>query len=368
MKPAQRQKKGKITFSFLPCFLVPIITCVAGCMCMVAAINLNYTQSRDYGARWSPNGKWIAFSSSGGFNSNVWRVDSDGKNLLNLTQGQGSRNEYPDWSPDSRFIAFTSNRSGSPADLWVMEADGSNPVNLTPDTLTTFESGARWSPDGSKIAYSASQDGNFIDVWVMDSDGSNRRNLTAENPNGDEFVTWTPDSETLIYSSVQIRNNAAYQDLRRVNIYSGAITIVRATNNHATGTAISPNWQVLFTSDESGNSDIWLAANLRDIGSARNLTANSFASEQDAAWSPNENFMVFSSTKSGRSALYMMRLSDGTWQSLPSPIARNETRIRLILGFGGGSVILLLTLLILAAYWRPEGPHKPLESDLVTFE
>src|SRR5690242_9529981 len=61
-------------------------------------------------------------------------------------------------------------------DIWTMESDGSNPVNLTntPDVSEYFPV---WSPDGLRIAFSRGDD-YFQDLWVMAEDGSNQVNLT----------------------------------------------------------------------------------------------------------------------------------------------------------------------------------------------
>src|SRR6188474_1657914 len=57
----------------------------------------------------------------------------------------GSINERPRFSPDSKQIAFISNRSGS-SQIWVMNADGSSSRQVT--RLSTEASGVMWTPDG----------------------------------------------------------------------------------------------------------------------------------------------------------------------------------------------------------------------------
>src|SRR5215208_7982495 len=63
------------------------------------------------------------------------------------------------------------------ADLWVMDADGTNQINLT-NTPDTNEGQPAWSSDGTRIVFTSDQDevGGFSDIWVMDADGSNRTN------------------------------------------------------------------------------------------------------------------------------------------------------------------------------------------------
>src|SRR5687768_5142216 len=69
-------------------------------------------------------------------------------------------------------IAFMSQRNGI-AGIFVMNSDGSNPMQLT----NTGDFEPAFSPDGSKIAFHSFRDGN-AEIYVMNSDGSNQINLT----------------------------------------------------------------------------------------------------------------------------------------------------------------------------------------------
>lgn len=78
---------------------------------------------------WSPRGDRIAFvAMDDGNNFNVYTIAPDGSDAVRLTSG-GS-NENPVWSPDGRFLVFSSTRAGA-ADLYVMRADGSGLRRLT---------------------------------------------------------------------------------------------------------------------------------------------------------------------------------------------------------------------------------------------
>ena len=87
------------------------------------------------------------------------------------------------WGQADGKIAFTSWREGS-GDVWIMNADGSAPVNLTQGRHGHCVRLA-WSPDGTKIAYLAfsdDPDSAWVDysvgaVWVMDADGGNPQQL-----------------------------------------------------------------------------------------------------------------------------------------------------------------------------------------------
>ena len=81
-------------------------------------------------------------------------MDANGDNPVLLTRigGTGRRESYPTWSPDGSKIAFVSDRDRDGGDdIYVMNADGTNPVRLTQHD--GYDSEPAWSPDGTKIAF-----------------------------------------------------------------------------------------------------------------------------------------------------------------------------------------------------------------------
>jgi TolB protein len=81
----------------------------------------------------------------------------------------------PAWSPDGRQIAFESDRDGE-SRIYVMGADGSNPVRLT--SPPGKDSHPSWSPDGKQIAFHRTVLGHG-QVYVINADGGNVRRLTS---------------------------------------------------------------------------------------------------------------------------------------------------------------------------------------------
>ena len=179
-------------------------------------VNLTNDQAYNLSPTWSPDGQRIAFARTNSFgpgpiipgsNSedstdwDLWAIDADGGNLVQLTQGP-SQDIRPAWSPDGRRIAYASidEEDTFAADLWVMDADGSNLVQLTPDYTdadSTYALRPAWSPDGRRIAYSFIRDGN-VDIWVMDADGENPVNLTASSES-ESAPSWSPDGQRIAY-------------------------------------------------------------------------------------------------------------------------------------------------------------------------
>jgi len=125
----------------------------------------------------SPDGRWVAFT--------VETIDLD-KNtrpkqiyIVPLNGGSPQKiadpGERPRWSPDSKKIAFVSDRSGS-SQIWIMDADGSNTKQVT--NLSTDADGVLYSHDGKNLVFTSSV---FPECGA--DDACNRLKLDAEKNN-----------------------------------------------------------------------------------------------------------------------------------------------------------------------------------------
>jgi len=88
-------------------------------------------------------------------------MDADGGHLTRLTDSRGL-DDYPVYSPDGNRLAFMSNRDGN-FEIYLMNADGTDPVNITQHTaLDNFPA---WTRDG-KLAFVSNRAGGF-DIYVL---------------------------------------------------------------------------------------------------------------------------------------------------------------------------------------------------------
>jgi tetratricopeptide (TPR) repeat protein len=83
-----------------------------------------------YDPAWSPVAYRIALVSTESGNEEIWTINLDGTDALQLTRNTWEWDKHPSWSPDGSQIVFFSNRTGN-REIWVMNADGSNQHSLT---------------------------------------------------------------------------------------------------------------------------------------------------------------------------------------------------------------------------------------------
>jgi uncharacterized repeat protein (TIGR01451 family) len=179
-------------------------------------VNVSNGTANDIQPSWSPDGTKIAFASDrdqAGLSS-IYVMNANGSNQTRLTvSGTGLRDEQPAWSPDGTKLAFTSTRDStvltwqetdddgavlvrtailSNKEVYVMNADGSNPMRLT-NTLENDDS-PTWSSDGTKIAFRSDRATDCCDpveqIWKMNADGSNQLNL-SNSGFGDYCPSWS---------------------------------------------------------------------------------------------------------------------------------------------------------------------------------
>ena len=144
---------------------------------------------------YSPDGERIVFTSNRDQpDREIWVMDANGENEVQLTDNAGDDN-YPSFSPDGRRILFTSEAGGTGEEIFVMDTDGANATPLTNLTSTAVD--PTFSPDGQRIAF-VQYDGFDNEILAMDADGQNVVPLT-NNAHADRRPNFSPDGQRIVF-------------------------------------------------------------------------------------------------------------------------------------------------------------------------
>ena len=158
--------------------------------------------AEEFSPRWSPDGR-LLFSSTRDGNGEIYVMNADGSRPINLTRHEAD--DYtPAWSPDGRRIVFVSNRANlqdvcdgsNPWEIYTMNPDGSDVRRLTDNCSQEWET--IWSPDSRMLAFVSNRDDPDPDdedvrweLYVMNSDGTGLRRLTDDGRNSGQFgIAW----------------------------------------------------------------------------------------------------------------------------------------------------------------------------------
>lgn len=242
----------------------------------------------------------ILFQSDRDGDYDIYAVDANGGNLVNLTNHDAS-DVHPAWSPDGTQIAFASDRDGN-RDIYVMHADGSGVRRLTTDLLEDWS--PAWSPDGTQIAFYSNRNGNY-DIWVMDADGSNQRQLTDEDGE-DRTPDWSPDGSSILFYT----NRGTGQDLYVVAPDGSGLRPVTGFSGDEVLPAWSPDGRQIAYTMRSGSGGDEIAVVNADGSNMRQLTASG-ENDWDPAWSPDSAQILFVSRRDGDAEIYIMN-ADGS--------------------------------------------------------
>jgi len=169
------------------------------------AQNITKGLAFDTHPRYSPDGKKLLFISDRSGSDNVWMIDFEKKDTVQVTKDRDQNYEAADWTPDGNYIVFAKGRMN--VQLWMVHKDGGGGVQLIdqPATLKTIDPAV--SPDGRYIYFSQRNGAwNYnamfpqYQIGMYDRDNGKRTTITSRY--GSAFTpTISGDGKWLVYGS-----------------------------------------------------------------------------------------------------------------------------------------------------------------------
>jgi TolB protein len=152
------------------------------------------------GPSWSPDGSRIAYYGADDEQANydIFVINADGTDPRNLTNSPTVDDRYPSWSPDGDQIVFHSNPEGD-YDLYMVNADGTDIHPITDNDAQDL--GPDWSPDGRYIAFHTDAWGYPFEIAILDLETGEVWRVTDSEALS-SFPTWSPDGRKLAYHTI----------------------------------------------------------------------------------------------------------------------------------------------------------------------
>ena len=268
------------------------------------------------------------------FVTQIWMANITTKQSMQLTFGEKSSTN-PKWSPDGKWILFTSNRKDNRNNLYRLNLDGGEAEPLT--DLKSGVANFEWSPDGRSIAYTMADpkteeeekndkgrnDFRWVDenhklsrLYVIsvqkDANGKREpRKLTTANYQVGAF-DWSGDSSRIAFShsKTPVANDWTTADVSIVEVASGKVTVLANTPAAEDSPLYSPDGKsiALIVND---NPPRWAQSATIQIfpatgGQPKALMASHDGQPGIAGWSPDSKRIYFSEVKGTASQLYVI--------------------------------------------------------------
>jgi Tol biopolymer transport system component len=158
---------------------------------------VTFDDGLQFGATWSPDGHYIAYSSDRGGKLDIWVQQISGGDPIQITKGPGD-NWAPNWSPDGKYIAFRSDEGIG--GLFIVPALGSADWKRK---IASFGYYPRWSPDGSQILFQSTEYSLLTQnrFYVVNITGSEPQEIPMSFLKGDDTAglsaAWLPDGNRI---------------------------------------------------------------------------------------------------------------------------------------------------------------------------
>ena len=230
----------------------------------------------------------------------LYVMDYDGHGPRQITT-DGFLNLTPQWSPDRKFLVFTSYQSRTRQNIELVDLSTGKRSPLV--SLAGLNITPMLSPDGTKLAFATSQDGNS-EIYTMDMQTKGLQRLTVHSA-GDLSPSWSPTGHDLAFTS----DRGGGPQIYLMSADGSNVRRLTFDGDYNAAPAWSPrgNWIAYVCRSEQRVYKICL---ISPDGQKRAQVTAGQGIDDSPSWSPDGRHLAFSSTTGGKTHLYMVN-SDG---------------------------------------------------------
>ena len=235
----------------------------------------------------------------------IIRLDLDTWREVILTDEPNANNSYPIASPDGEWIVYQSDRDGD-FEIYVSNTVGGELQRITANSY--LDRLASWSPDGEWIVYSSDRRGDgALDLMRVRFNGGEvvgEEEVILSNGNYNSHPRYSPDGNSIIFTTGADPRDARTWEIASIDLDSRDVTQL-TNNNVRDASAIFSNdgEQIVYiTFTEKQNAIAMMDAN----GSNQRIVYDSEGSDWAASFSPDDNYLIFTSDVSDSDQLYLM--------------------------------------------------------------
>jgi len=295
-------KSGSKIFLRLALFRSPVVMCLLLLLTKLGACPA-------FGQFFSggDSSKRIVFSANVEGNWDLFVVDEDGRNVVRLTKIPYDENT-PAWSPSREEIIYAS----SDGELNIISVENKESRRVLVKGKEGKKVEPSFSPDGKSIIFVHLKPGAMDDTEVCTYDLEKGSSRTVIDQCGTQyFPQWSKGNGQVVYTHTQCSSGCGHliQELWVADPRGGDARQLLMTNSLCTHPIWSPDGRkVAFTSDKTGNLDIWTYSvedsRLEQVTKDPNLDAS-------PAWSSDGSKIAFISARSGKMGIWVKDLATG---------------------------------------------------------
>jgi Tol biopolymer transport system component len=279
------------TKTLLPLLLLPCCFAISAPAGPPPAKQLTSDPYQNGYAEWTPDGRFVVYTSVQDGKEVLWKVPAKGGEPVRVTE---HRSHHARFSPDGAYIVF----DGDDGTLvQVMAAAGGTPVRIVPESIPIEQSANPcWSPTSKQIAFHSK-----CDLWTVELPTGHRKKVFSREGCVLIPVHWPKRENCIIVAVFQCEGRKS--DLWKVPLGGGDAQQLTFVGDvmHA---RVSPDESlIVFSSRTSGNADLWVMA--YEGGKSLQLTSDP-THEFEASWSPKGDKLAYTRVTGGQWNIWVM--------------------------------------------------------------